>query len=240
MGKRLTNEPPYPQTADEVTAYCTRLVHALQTHVGERLVCVLLCGSWARGEAQPPTSDTDITVIVNTVDDTVLPGLQAAWQAAEMGHANVYGADEVAIMSHEALEMYTTNACVVWGTNPFPTPTQADFAEEVGRSVEYVNRYARGVLLYAWLTPAERQNDVDYMLHDLHRLIQNMLAFRSGAFPKNTAQFRASIVGTDEEVLLQWIEAMPAEVRLAHALAIAERVNAYTQDCVHAVELFRS
>ena len=121
MGKRLTNEPPYPQTADEVTTYCTRLVDALQTYIGERLTCVLLCGSWARGEAQPPTSDTDVTVIVDTVDATILPGLQAAWQAAEMGCANVYGADEVAIMSHEALEMYTTNAHVVWGTNPFPT-----------------------------------------------------------------------------------------------------------------------
>src|SRR4051812_2842718 len=122
MGKRDTFEPPYSQTQAEVDAYCARLIAALERELGNRLVCVLLCGSWARGEAKPPTSDTDITVIVDYVDDAMLQRLQQVWIRGEFGNANIYSLADVAAVSHIALEMYTTNAVVLWGTNPFLTP----------------------------------------------------------------------------------------------------------------------
>src|SRR6266498_5229909 len=72
MGWRDPGEPEHPRSRAEVDAVCARLVTALQTHLGERLVCVLLCGSWARNEARPPESDLDLTVVVDTVDPSAL------------------------------------------------------------------------------------------------------------------------------------------------------------------------
>ena len=63
MANRLAQEPAYPQTQTELKAYCERLIEALRRELGSRLIGVLLCGSWARGEATPPESDADITVI---------------------------------------------------------------------------------------------------------------------------------------------------------------------------------
>ena len=37
MGKRWTNEPPYPRSQEEADAYCARFVRAVQSHLGERL-----------------------------------------------------------------------------------------------------------------------------------------------------------------------------------------------------------
>src|SRR5689334_14088331 len=56
MGIRESGEPAYPQSSKEVDAAYDRLVDALRANLGERLLCVLLCGSWARGEAHPPES----------------------------------------------------------------------------------------------------------------------------------------------------------------------------------------
>jgi len=99
MGRRDTLEPPYPQTRDEVEHYCARLVDTLRHVIGDRLVCVLLCGSWARGEARPPTSDTDITIIVDVVDARMLQLLKQVWITAQMGYANIYSLGDVATMS---------------------------------------------------------------------------------------------------------------------------------------------
>src|SRR5690349_7229076 len=109
MANRLAHEPAYPQTQAELEAYCERLIEALRRELGNRLIGVLLCGSWARGEATPPESDADTTVIVDTLDDWTSDALCRAWRQADMGCANIYGADEVAVMPREAVEMYTTN-----------------------------------------------------------------------------------------------------------------------------------
>ena len=66
MGLRTENEPPYPQTQAELENYCNRLITSLRKHLGDRLACVLLCGSWARGEAKPPDSDVDLAVVIDT------------------------------------------------------------------------------------------------------------------------------------------------------------------------------
>ena len=127
MGFRTEHEPPYPQTQAELEAYCGRLISALVRHLEDRLACVLLCGSWARGEARPPDSDVDLTVVIDTVDESALDALRTAWQEAQVGYANVYGADEGPVMSRIAAAMYTTNAVVLYGRNPFEPPTKADF-----------------------------------------------------------------------------------------------------------------
>jgi predicted nucleotidyltransferase len=54
MANRLVHEPAYPQSQAELEAYCERLIEALHRELGGRLTCVLLCGSWARGEATHP------------------------------------------------------------------------------------------------------------------------------------------------------------------------------------------
>ena len=76
MGRRDVGEPGYPLSFEDVRNVCDRMVNALQAHLGERLVCVLLCGSWARGEAHPPESDIDLTVIVDTVDNQAIDALR--------------------------------------------------------------------------------------------------------------------------------------------------------------------
>src|SRR5262245_59208501 len=154
MGIREPGEPEYPQSRVEVEAACARFVDALQAHLGERLVCVLLCGSWARGEARPPESDLDVTVIVDTVDDHAVDALRHAWEASGFGFANIYGADEATVLAQE--EMYTTNAVVLWGTNPFEPPTRLDFARNLSGAAESIARNARFALILPWKTPAGR------------------------------------------------------------------------------------
>src|SRR6266540_5371606 len=119
LGRRDQGEPEYPRSRSEVNATCERLVNSLQAHLLERLICVLLCGSWARGEARPPESDIDLTIIVDTVDDLAIDALRQAWQSADVGYALVYVLDEIPVLSRERREQFTSNARVLWGNNPF-------------------------------------------------------------------------------------------------------------------------
>lgn len=211
MGIRYEFEPPYPQTQTELDAYCARFRSALTNYLGDRLVCLLLCGSWARGEASTPQSDADITVIVDHVDDEVLVSLGLAWEESEMGCANVYGADEVLAMSRAALEMYTTNAVVLWGNNPFPTPTREDFAADLAGAAETMARDARILILFGWLTVEERAAGLKRVLGKwgLIWALKNLVAFRTGAFPKTFAETRLRLTGTHEGEFLKWVDSTP-------------------------------
>jgi predicted nucleotidyltransferase len=60
---------PCPKLKAELEVCRERLIEALGGELGSHLIGVLLCGSWARGEAIPPESDADITVIVDTLTD---------------------------------------------------------------------------------------------------------------------------------------------------------------------------
>lgn len=211
MGLRYKNEPPYPQTAAELEEYCARFRSALLSQVGDRLVCLLLCGSWARGEASSPESDADLTVIVDHVDEEILNSLGRAWEESGVGCANVYGADEVSAMSHEALEMYTTNAVVLWGRNPFPLPTREDFAVDLARAAETVARDARTLTLYPWLTVEERAASLKSVVGKwgLIWALKNLHAFRAGVFPTTFQEVRGALAGTPEGDFLEWIEQNP-------------------------------
>jgi hypothetical protein len=240
MGKRATYEPPYPQTREELERYCTRLIDALVEALGDNLVCVLLCGSWARGEAHPPTSDADITVVIDQIDSATLHQLQHVWHIAEMGYANIYSRAEVATMSHVALEMYTTNAQVLWGHNPFPPPTRVDFSEDIAQNIESVARYTRTLIVCYWETPEEIQSTFPYMVDDLKRLMQNMAAFRTGTFPSNWKHFEAMMADTPDLVLLNWLTSLSEENILAQRADIAEKVNSYVTECVNEIAPFRT
>lgn len=242
MGIRWAAEPAYPQTRDELEHYCKRFVEVLQQNLGDRLSYVLLCGSWARGEARPPESDADITVIVDTVDDAVSEGLQQSWIQANMGCANVYGADEVSSMSREALEMYTTNAIVLWGTNPFPLPTRRDFADDLARIAETIARDARILEFYHWLTPEERMQIVRLLLskHYLLWALKNVAALRSGSFPKDAAELRLKLVGSPEEAFVHWAESLTEVTYSEHPAELGRRLSLLARDWLREALLARS
>jgi hypothetical protein len=186
MGRRRTNEPPYPRSRAEVDAYSAWLVETLRSHLGDRLVCVLLCGSRTRDEARPPDSDVDLTVVVDTVDDAMADQRRQTWAEAVLAPANIYGADERWAMSCEAVEMYTVNAVLLWGSNPFKPPTRLDFAADLARAAESVARGARMVKFYARLTPEERSGVLQYLLGGkggLYRALLNLAALRTGPSP---------------------------------------------------------
>jgi hypothetical protein len=231
MGRRDTHEPPYPLSQAELEAYCTRFITALRTHLDHRLVCVLLSGSWARGEARPPESDADLTIIVDTCDDTAIDALCRAWSESGVGCANVYGADEVPIMSRIAAHMYTTSAIILYGHNPFTEPTRQDIVEDVALASESLARNARSLELYRWLTPEERLDSLQYMLgkSELKRALENLVAFRTGVYPRHLSDLRAKLHGSAEGTFWAWLETTTEAERLAQADTIARQLNHFAR-----------
>ena len=227
MSIQTENEPEHPQSDAEVQAYCDRLIASLLHHVAERLVCVLLCGSWARGEAKPPGSDTDVTVVLDRVDNAVLGLLRVAWSESNMGLVNIYGTDEIQSMVHDGFEFYTTNARVLWGINPFPYPEREDFAHDVARVAESLLRYARGILIYPWASEEEIGEDLMYAFGKYELLwgLRCIAAYRTGAFPRDLNEVRRALAGTPEERLLQWQETLSDADRVHRSREIALYLN---------------
>lgn len=226
------NEPPYPRDSQEMVTYCTRFVDALRTHLGNRLVCVLLFGSWARGEARPPESDVDLVVVVDTVDDTAIAALQRTWIESGNGTANIYGADEISATSREAPEMYTSNVRVLWGQNPFPPPRLADFADGLAVASENVGRSARSLLCYPWLPEEERDKHLDWALakYGVPRALQYAAACHTGTFPRNAADLAAKLEGTPDGDLLRWLDGLDENDRRDQREIIARRLNTATRE----------
>ena len=187
---RWDQEPPYPADEDELAEYTNRLVGALESACADRLVAVLLCGSWARAEPEPPRSDVDLFVVVREVDEQTLESLAGAWSRANLGAANVVGLDEVRGLPRSGQEMVTANARVLWGVNPFSGPTRADFAADLSTAADSLARDARILLLYSWLTPEERLQTVREMTcakWGLRWAAKCLVAYRTGTFPPNAA-----------------------------------------------------
>jgi hypothetical protein len=241
MGRRDRYEPPYPQSQAELEAYCTRFITALRTSLDRRLVCVLLSGSWARGEAQPPHSDADITVIVDTYDDAAMEALRRAWRDSGMGCANVYGADEVPVMSRIAAHMYTTSAIVLFGHNPFTAPTRQDFVEDLALSAESLARNARCLGIYAWLTPEERRDLLQHTLgkNELKRALENLVAFRTGVYPHNLQDLRAKLRGSPEGTFWDWLNSLNEPERVEQADIIARQLSHFARDWFREVAPYR-
>lgn len=242
MGRRDTYEPAYPQSSAEVEEYCSRFITALQTSLGERLVCVLLSGSWVRGEAQPPQSDVDLTVIVDTCDDTAIDALKAAWVDSGVGGANIYGSDEVPLMSRIAVHMYTTSARILYGRTPFLPPTRQDLAEDVALAAETLARNARSLEIYPWLTSDERATSLEYMLskHDLKRALENLVAFRAGTFPRNARELEEELSNTAEGDLWRWVQSLDAAQRLEHSDTIARRCGMLAREWFQEIAPYRN
>ena len=230
MGRRDAGEPEYPKSREEVQTVCDRVVQVLQTHLGERLVCVLLCGSWARGEARPPESDIDVTVIVDAVDDPAIEALQRAWKLADFGYAIVYGRDEVPVLSRERREQFTTNATVLWGSNPFDPPSREEFARQLSTKSEDLARCARHVLIYSWMTPGRRVELLRGALEgDLPYALRYLVAFRTGEFPRTKEDARRELQGNPEELLLEWRDGLTDEEIAGRTEEIARRLNRFAR-----------
>jgi hypothetical protein len=241
MGRRDRYEPPYPQSQAELEAYCTRFITALRASLDRRLVCVLLSGSWARGEAQPPRSDADLTVIVDFCDDAALEALRRAWRESGMGCANVYGADEVPVMSRVAAHMYTTSAIVLFGHNPFTAPTRQDLVEDLAISAESLARNARCLDLYPWLTAEERTDLLQYTLgkNELKRALENLVAFRTGVYPHNQEDLRAKLRGSAEGIFWNWLATLNETERAEQANTIARRLSHFARDWFREIAPYR-
>ncbi|MCI0422239.1 MAG: hypothetical protein L0312_23925 [Acidobacteria bacterium] len=241
MGFRTKNEPPYPQTQEELDAYCARLIAALQSGLGKRLECVLLCGSWARGEAQPPDSDADITIVIDTLDGEALDALKRVWKDVKMGCANVYGADEVPVMSRVAAYMYTTTAIVLYGKNPFMPPTKQEFVEEVALAAESLAREARSLELEFWLTPEERAGGLGNLLAKwgIKHAFEIVAAFRSGVYPRDRQDFRSKLSGSPEGAFLEWLDQLSEQEKVDQTDVIARRLSLLARDWFREIAPYR-
>jgi hypothetical protein len=226
MGRRDVGDPEFPRSLEDVQRICDRMVDALRRHPGDRLVCVLLCGSWARGEAHPPESDIDLTVIVDTVDDLAIEALRRAWDQTGFRYAIVYGRDEAAILSRDRREQYTTNAVVLWGSNPLEPPPRQDFARHLAMKAEDLARCARHVLIYPWMTSGRKVQLVRGALEDdMPYALRYLAAFRTGAFPRTAEDTRRKLQGSSEEPLLQWCDGLADEELNLRVDEIARRLN---------------
>jgi hypothetical protein len=225
---RLINEPEYPTSETGLNVYCKRLVDSLLQKLGERLICVLLCGSWARGEADPGRSDVDLTIIVDTVDEVCIELLVEAWKVSETGGVNIYGLDEVVVMAKDGLEMYTTTARVLWGKNPFCLPTKENFATDLATACENTLREVRSVLVYPWFTDEDKLGFLKsvFAKDRLYWALKNLVAFRTGSYPKNRLDLEEKLKGTPEEELYIWATHLTEDDYQERSYEIALRINA--------------
>ena len=217
----------HPASREELEGYLYRATSALQEHLGDRLSCVLLFGSWARGEAKPPSSDVDLVVVVDTVDDAALQLLSAAWTAAGIGYANVYGRDEIRTMPRDSWESYSTNARVLVGDNPFTAPSINDLAIDLARQAETIARYGRILVLYPWLSPAECLRDVGILRHKsgIAYGLRCLASVRTGLFPGTRDDVIQALEGTEDLLLLDWLAGLEDDEVVANRTTIGARVQ---------------
>lgn len=197
-------------------------VGAFVRHVGDRLVGMLLFGSWAIGEAVPGRSDVDLAIVVDTIDDDVLDRLRAVWDDGA-GFVNVYGADEVPHM-REGLEAMV-NAVTVWGRNPFTPPTPDDLRRDLARQAEAVARDARCLDLYD-LTLDERRHRVRYATgkHALGWGLRCAVTVRTGTVPRTTADVQRALSPIEAE-LVTWLDGLDEDARVAASREIGRRLG---------------
>jgi len=241
MSYQDKNEPPYPQNQKECNDYCDRLVAALSTKLQHRLVCVLLSGSWATGEAKPPKSDIDISVVVDFVDDNLLDTLSEAWKQSKTGYANIYGLDEIEAMSHEAFHMYTFNAVVLYGTNPFPYPNKKDLALDLAATTEGLARMARNIEYAYWLSEEEISGNLSYMLGKdcLRRTLQNLVAFRTGLYPGKASECLKLLENYSEFEFITWLESLSDQQKLQQHRIIARKLSHLAREWFKEIRDFR-
>jgi predicted nucleotidyltransferase len=220
-----------PRSRGELDEYCARLCDALRMHLGDRLVCVLLCGSWARGEERPGESDVDLVVVVDTVDEAIHDRLRTAWQEADAGSAAVIGADEVDVMSREGLEMYSANAILLTGINVFGLPTTDDFAYDLSRKAEIVAHEARAALHYAWLSAQERRARLGVALGKQFFVwgAMNWVALHTGAFPSRRADLHLSLTTLGGPQVAELLTVDPATMSEEEISRTARLLNDVTR-----------
>lgn len=203
---RRNEEPPYPSTEQELEIYCNRFIAALKGNLGERLVCVLLNGSWARGEANPPHSDVDLTVIIDKIDEDTSNALCRTWTEVNMGCANVVDLVEIKAKPRELIAMLCDKSKLLFGHNPFQ-PSKEDFACNVSSTASSIGLYARTVDYYPWEGLDRKVKDMKYVMtskYNLKWLLKNLIAFRIGTFPENNEELITMLKDKPERELYNW------------------------------------
>ncbi|MFD1675202.1 nucleotidyltransferase domain-containing protein [Alicyclobacillus fodiniaquatilis] len=233
MGIRVEGEPPYPTTQEELDKYCNRFIQALQKYLRDRLISIHLCGSWARGEANPPESDVDLMVIIDKIDEQTSNALQKVWQETNMGCANVVDLCEIASAPTELMAMMSDHHTVLFGTNPFPKPTKERYAQNLADVASTMGLYARSREYYHWESSERRisllkQLNAKYMLK---WALRNLVAIRTGAIPATYNDLKQQLKGTDEGELLNWAENVTDTdySTVIKQLEISRRFSLYTQ-----------
>jgi len=203
---RQSGEPLYPHSEAELMEYCGKFILALKRHLEHHLICVLLNGSWARGEANPPISDVDMTLVVDKITDDTSNALRAVWIEVNMGCVNVVDLAELQAKPKELIAMLSDTCKVLYGTNPF-TPSKQDYANNVSDAASNIGLYARTIEYYHWKTIDDKISDLKYVMtskYNLKWLLKNLMAFRNGTFPANEEQLLELLKNEPEQELYSW------------------------------------
>jgi hypothetical protein len=221
---------------------CRRLVDVLEAELGPRLVCALLSGSWARGEARPGESDLDLTVVVDAVDDALLDSMRSVWPETGIGYVNVYGVDEIPSMSREAVHMYTETAVVLTGANPFSPPERIDYAADLASNGEVVARVSRHLAYAWWLTPEETLDNVRYLIGKscFRRALESLSALREGRYPRSWEDLERTLEGTPEGETLRWLDGHDAKALVEASREVGFRLSALARSWYGEIAAFRA
>lgn len=229
MGKREVGEPPYPANEEELQQYCKGIVNTLVSNLGNQLICVLLNGSWAREEARPPHSDVDITIIIDQMDEFASNALVLSWQESEIGRCNVIDLIELQAKPREMIAMLCDEVKLLYGHYPFQ-PDRTDYANNIVDTASRIGLYARTVEYYHWEAVERKIRDIKYIItskYDLIWLLKNLVAYRSGVFPKNSIELKEKIQHYSEFELFQWIDHFTDEDYREKHLQIARCLSLY-------------
>lgn len=169
---------------------------------------VHLCGGWARAEAKPPNSDTDLVVVVDKIDNCTSAALREVWRETNMGCANVVDLPEVAAGQTELRAMMSDFHTLLFGADPLPMPTKVQYAQNLADVASRRGLYARCREYYRWESSETKIRDLQNLnaKDNLKWALQNVVAIRAGEIPRTYEELKGQFEGTEEGKLLDWAE----------------------------------
>lgn len=156
-----------------------------KNNLGNRLISVHLCGSWACGEAKPPESDADLMVVIDKIDEQTSDALEKVWYGINMGCANGVDLPEIAAAPTELMAMMSDCHTVLFGTDPFPIPTKMRYAQNLADVASTMGLYAGSREYYHWESSERKIRDLKQLnaKYMLKWALRNLDAIRTGRIP---------------------------------------------------------
>ncbi|MFB5191382.1 nucleotidyltransferase domain-containing protein [Alicyclobacillus fastidiosus] len=232
MGVRVEGEPPYPTTKEELDNYCSNFIQSLRSHLGNRLISVHLCGSWARREAHPPESDTDLMVVIDKVDEHTSNALRQVWKDTDIGCANVVDLVEIKAEPTELMAMMSDCHTVLFGSDPFPMPSKERYAQNLADVASTIGLNARCQDYYNWESSERSTSNLKYLNGKVLKwALRNLVAMRTGNMPVTYRDLKEQLKDTDEGELLNWTENVSDDdyATTEKRLAIARRFSLFAE-----------